>query len=109
VTLPSWNTDQGGRFTSPRFTKVLTDSGIRVSMDGQRLHRAAPAVAEIRIRLSQRLRDRRWGQGRDRSLVRIPQRGPTALGVRRQNTGRDPPGTPGRHQRGVARQTWAKL
>jgi len=30
-----FNTDQGGRFTSPRFTKVLTDSGIRVSMDGR--------------------------------------------------------------------------
>jgi len=30
-----FNTDQGDRFTSPRFTKVLTDAGIRVSMDGR--------------------------------------------------------------------------
>lgn len=30
-----FNTDQGGQFTSPRFTKVLTDAGIRVSMDGR--------------------------------------------------------------------------
>jgi len=30
-----FNTDQGGQFTSPRLTKVLTDSGIRVSMDGR--------------------------------------------------------------------------
>ena len=30
-----FNTDQGSQFTSPRFTKILTDAGIRVSMDGR--------------------------------------------------------------------------
>jgi transposase InsO family protein len=30
-----FNTDQGSQFTSPRFTKVLTDAGVRISMDGR--------------------------------------------------------------------------
>jgi putative transposase len=30
-----FNTDQGGQFTSPRFTGVLTGAGVRVSMDGR--------------------------------------------------------------------------
>ncbi len=30
-----FNTDQGGQFTSPRFTGILTEAGIRVSMDGR--------------------------------------------------------------------------
>lgn len=30
-----FNTDQGSQFTSPRFTDVLTDAGIRISMDGR--------------------------------------------------------------------------
>jgi putative transposase len=30
-----FNTDQGSQFTSPRFTTVLTEAGIRVSMDGR--------------------------------------------------------------------------
>ena len=30
-----FNTDQGSQFTSPQFTKILTDAGIRVSMDGR--------------------------------------------------------------------------
>ncbi len=30
-----FNTDQGSQFTSPRFTEVLTDAGVRVSMDGR--------------------------------------------------------------------------
>ncbi len=29
------NTDQGSRFTSPRFVEVLTGAGVRVSMDGR--------------------------------------------------------------------------
>lgn len=29
-----FNSDQGGQFTSPRFTEVLTAAGVRVSMDG---------------------------------------------------------------------------
>ena len=30
-----FNTDQGSQFTSPRFTRVLADAGIRISMDGK--------------------------------------------------------------------------
>ena len=30
-----FNTDQGGQFTSPRFTGVLQQAGVRVSMDGR--------------------------------------------------------------------------
>jgi putative transposase len=30
-----FNTDQGSQFTSPRFTEVLTDAGVQVSMDGR--------------------------------------------------------------------------
>lgn len=30
-----FNTDQGGQFTSPKFTGILTDAGIKVSMDGR--------------------------------------------------------------------------
>lgn len=30
-----FNTDQGSQFTSPRFTDVLKDVGIRISMDGR--------------------------------------------------------------------------
>ena len=30
-----FNTDQGSQFTSPRFTDVLRDAGVRISMDGR--------------------------------------------------------------------------
>jgi putative transposase len=30
-----FNTDQGSQFTSPRFTQVLLDAGVRISMDGR--------------------------------------------------------------------------
>jgi putative transposase len=30
-----FNTDQGSQFTSPRFTKILEDRQIRISMDGK--------------------------------------------------------------------------
>ena len=30
-----FNTDQGSQFTSPRFTSVLKDAGVRISMDGK--------------------------------------------------------------------------
>ncbi|RMI15269.1 IS3 family transposase, partial [Pseudoroseomonas wenyumeiae] len=30
-----FNTDQGGQFTSPRFTSVLQRAGVRISMDGR--------------------------------------------------------------------------
>jgi hypothetical protein len=46
---------QGSQFTSPRFTGVLREAGIRISMDGrgrwmdQRVYRAALAQPEIRM------------------------------------------------------------
>ncbi|MBW7057979.1 DDE-type integrase/transposase/recombinase, partial [Paracoccus bogoriensis] len=30
-----FNTDQGSQFTSPRFTKVLLDAAVKISMDGR--------------------------------------------------------------------------
>ena len=30
-----FNTDQGSQFTSPRFTKVLQDAAVKISMDGR--------------------------------------------------------------------------
>jgi putative transposase len=30
-----FNTDQGSQFTSPRFTEILKDAGVRISMDGR--------------------------------------------------------------------------
>jgi len=30
-----FNTDQGSQFTSPRFTAVLKDAGVKISMDGR--------------------------------------------------------------------------
>ena len=30
-----FNSDQGGQFTSPRFTEVLTAADVRISMDGR--------------------------------------------------------------------------
>src|SRR5262249_10187806 len=30
-----FNSDQGGQFTSPRFTRVLKEAGVNISMDGK--------------------------------------------------------------------------
>ena len=58
------------------------------ALDGQRLHRAAVAQPEIRVRLPQCLRDRQRGKERDRSLDRLLQRIAPALFVRRQHARR---------------------
>ncbi len=120
-----FNTDQGSQFTSLRFTTVLTEVDIRVSMDGRgrwmdnlrraytaplarwslRSHRTALAINQIRVRLPQRLRDRQRGQGRDRSLDRLLLHRPAPLGVRRQTPRRGPPGPPGQNPCGGVRQT----
>jgi len=53
-----FNTDQGGQFTSPRFTGVLQVAGVKDldgrprPVDGQCVHRAAVAQPEVRVRLS---------------------------------------------------------
>ncbi len=59
-----FNTDQGAQFTRFAFTTTQNDAAIRLSMDGrgspdrQRLHRAAVAQPQIRVRVPQRLPDR---------------------------------------------------
>src|SRR5947199_2220106 len=58
-------------------------------MDGQRLHRTSVALAEIRVRVPECLRDRQRSKTRDRSLDRLLQRRSTALGPRRQDARRD--------------------
>lgn len=30
-----WNSDQGSHFTSPQYTQLLLDAGVRISMDGK--------------------------------------------------------------------------
>ena len=37
-----FNSDQGSQFTLPRFTEVLTDAGVRISMDGRGRWRYPP-------------------------------------------------------------------
>ena len=74
-----FNTDQGSQFTSLAFTQVLKGAGVRISMGGKGrwmddraarpslprcapiptgCHRAAVALAQLRMRLSPGLRDR---------------------------------------------------
>jgi putative transposase len=88
-----FNTDQGSQFTGFAFTNTLKGADIRISgwswpLDGQRLHRAAVAIVEIRMRLPQCLRDRQRGKNRDRSLGRLLQRRSTPLGLRRRQDAR---------------------
>ncbi len=54
----------------------------------QCVHRAAVALAQIRKRLSERVRDGKRGEERDRELDRLLQRAPSALFAGRQNPGR---------------------
>ena len=59
-----FNTDQGSQFTSSDFTGVLRDAEVEISMDGRGrwmdnvFIETALAVAEVRVRLPERLRDR---------------------------------------------------
>ena len=69
-----FNTDQGSQFTSTAFTGRLAGrrhpnlDGRAWALDGQRVHRTAVALAQVRGHLSEGLR--RWprGQSRDREL-----------------------------------------
>ncbi len=82
-----FNTDQGRQFTSAPFTGVLSAAGMRISMDGrgrldgQRIHRAAVALAQARGHLSQRLWRRPRGARRHRLLDRLLQRHASAPGA----------------------------
>ncbi len=75
-----FNTDQGSQFTSAAFTggscrrRRAHLDGRPWTVDGQRVHRATVALAEIRGHLSQGLRRRARGQTRYRGLDRLLQR-----------------------------------
>src|SRR5271166_4791597 len=70
-----FNTDQGSQFTSFAFTNTLKGADIP----------AAVAIAQIRMRLPQCLRDRQRGKNRDRMLDRLLQCRSTPLGLQRQD------------------------
>ena len=44
-----FNTDQGGQFTSPKFTSILDNKKIRISMDGLRTDGSLGIQTEIKI------------------------------------------------------------
>lgn len=87
-----FKTDQGSQFTSPRFTEALRDASVRLSMIGERtlarqcLYRTALALAEIRVRLSPRLRGRIGGPAWHRQVDRILQSAPAPLDPQRADT-----------------------
>ena len=89
-----FNTDQGSQFTSFAFHQHTQGRrhphlhGRARALDGQRVHRTAVAVAEVRVRVPQRLRDGQRGPVRNRSLDRLLQCRPAALLVRRQDARR---------------------
>src|SRR6202167_3474929 len=58
------------------------------TLDGQRVHRTAVALAQIRMRVPERVRDRRRGAGRERPVARLLQSAKTTLGVGRQDARR---------------------
>jgi putative transposase len=83
------NTDQGSQFHQPRVHRRAGGrghthlDGRSRTLDGQRVHRTAVALAQIRMRVPERLRHRRRGPKRHRSLDRLLQRRPhSALGDR---------------------------
>lgn len=62
------------------------------SLDGQRHDRTAMAVIEVRMRLSERIRNRVGSPDRHRQVDRLLQHRAPAFRARRQNTGRGPSG-----------------
>ena len=86
-----FNTDQGSQFTSAAFTGRARRrrhpdlDGRPRPLDGQRLHRAAVALAEVRGHLPQGLRRRPRGARRDRLVDRLLQRPTSASGARRSD------------------------
>ena len=87
-----FNTDQGSQFTSPAFTTVLREAEVRINMgpgpvDGQRLHRAALAILEVRVRLSPCHQDRLGAAGWPRPLDHPLQHSASALRSGRENPG----------------------
>ena len=88
-----FNTDQGSQFTSTgvhgttqRGRGAYLDGRER-PLDGQRLHRASVAFTQIRMRLSERFRNRVGSPSRDRPLDRPIQQRETSLGARWADAG----------------------
>lgn len=68
-----FSSDQGSQFTSTGFTDVLRDAKVKIDgrprpLDRQPDDRTVLAVAEIRMRLPERLRDRLGDPQRDRGM-----------------------------------------
>ena len=87
-----FNSDQGSQFTSVDFTDVLTEAGIRISMDGTGrwmdnvfIERVV-AIAHVRVRLPVGVRYRLPGPDRNRRVDGLPTTG--AGPTRRSTTGR---------------------
>ena len=79
-----FNSDQGSQFTSVDFTDVLKEAGICISMDGrpldgQRVHRAVVAIAQVRMRLPVRVRNRFPGSDRHRLVDGLLRPAPAPL------------------------------
>jgi putative transposase len=80
-----FNTDQGSQFTSSAFIGLLTSQRIRISMEwqrllaGQRVHRAAVALDQVRGAVPARLREREPDAHRNRSVHRVLQHPQAAL------------------------------
>ena len=86
-----FNTDQGSQFTSIAFTGQLETTGITVldgrswTLSGQRVHRTAVALPEVRGSIPARSGGWLRGAAGDRTVDRVLQRATTALGARRSH------------------------
>ena len=89
-----FNSDQGSQFTSVDFTDVLTEAGICIldgrqrPLDGQRVHRAVVAIAQVRVRLPVGVRDRLPGPDRNRRVDGLLRPVPAPLVAQRPDAGR---------------------
>jgi putative transposase len=93
-----FNTDQGSQFTSPRFTSVLQEGKIRISMDGRGrwldnvfIERLWRSVKYECIYLHA-FENRQRGPRRDRQVDELLQCREATLGPRRQDARRGPHG-----------------
>ena len=84
-----FNSDQGSQFTSVDFNRRAHGGwhshldGRHGPLDGQRVHRAAVALTQVRMRLPVRVCHRLRGPEWDQLVDGLLQRAPTALGARR--------------------------
>ena len=85
-----FNTDQGSQFTSPGFTGVLKEAGVKISMDGKGRWMDNVFIErlggfQVRVCVSQRVCDGQRGKKGSRRMDRILQRSPPAFDVRWAN------------------------